>query len=241
MKRETKKALAKRTATVLAAAAGAGVLSPLAGDVAERAFEALSKSNASRVRELFDHALRGDDAEELAARLNRAFLEDDPEVVATFIQAGRAAMEAVEPAAVPSIGLLFRRALAENAERLPRWQMRAYLRTLEEVTAEELGDLREFVHGVLRAPALLKEPRRMAVPVAAFSRRDGRWDVMTDLVGASPKERKRLCTIQDAEQTFRLLVHQRLADDRDEPLSIAIDLAVIRPLAEVMPTENAAP
>jgi len=233
MDERTKKSLVSRGAVVGAALAGAGPLSPVVAMVVEHAHQALTRSSRKRVEELLRYALDGDDAEEFVERLNNAFIDEEPEVIAAFTQSARAAMHAIEPAVVPSIGLLFRLAMAPNVAPLPLWRLRTYLRTLEELTAEEFGDLRTFVHAVREVPRLLNEPDRTGVPVTAAELRDEPgWRMITSLYGAT--KGVPICTVRNAPRLLQILIVQRLGTHRDGD-AVTVDFEMLRPFAEVMP------
>jgi len=229
------KAIVVRGGTVVASAAGAGPLSPLVGSLMGQALSAVNRSNEKRLESLLDEAVRGGEDQALVDRLNQAFVEDGSEVFTLFVQMARAALAAVDPVVIPSIALLFRRAMSPSLEPLPRWRARQCLRLLEEVTAEEFGELATLTHAALAMPSKLGEPDRGGIPLGCGSSNAGGIEVRTAFAATGPSNQHSVCCLRDPQRVFQLLVEHRFGKADDEDWSVLVDFADLSVLADVLP------
>lgn len=103
-----------------------------------------------RVESLWQHVLRGqDDPQGFSERIATAVLEDGDAVGYAFIAAARAAINAVDPCALSSIGLLARRFMQTQTP--SRREYAAYLDMFESLDASEYGVLRHVVRTLARS------------------------------------------------------------------------------------------
>lgn len=224
----------------LAAAATGVVPGAVASVVVGKAFDIFNRSNQKRVERLIEAARCGEDPDAFAERLETMLLEEDSAVLSTFRQCIRTAFNAADPVVMVSIGLLFRMALEPTLNPVPRWKLRRYLDLLEELSGEEFRDVRSLIHGALMAPTLLGEQDRNGVPVTSRRANDRGWsDIHVALVGSTPDTQPKLCTIQQPQRVFEVLVAHRLATDEPDEWAVLLDFDLVRPLATVMPLPTA--
>jgi hypothetical protein len=103
-----------------------------------------------RLEKLWQHVLRGEnDPQGFSERIAKAVLKDGDAVGFAFIAAARAAVNAVDPCALSSIGLLARRFVQTQTP--SRREYAAYLNMFESLDATEYGVLRHVVRTLARA------------------------------------------------------------------------------------------
>ena len=138
-RKRTNRAARDAAGSALMLAGQAGVVAAVRG--LSSAYRGLQER---RLTKLWQHVLNGvDDAAEFTQRVERALLEDGDEVAYAFVAAARAAVDAIDPSALSSIGLLARRFV--NTGNPSRREYAAYLDMFETLDALELGHLRRVV------------------------------------------------------------------------------------------------
>jgi hypothetical protein len=142
MSNEVKKDLVEATAGVLIAAAS--VTAASAAALPGLLGIAWQQHQNRRVQKWWDYLSRGaTNPKELEARVLAGLLEDDANTIAGIVEGARAAVAAIDLAAVPIIAQLTRRYCQEND--LPRWFLRGSLVLFEDLDAGEIKALRRFI------------------------------------------------------------------------------------------------
>jgi hypothetical protein len=116
----------------------------------------------ARLEKVWSHVLQGDDdSEAFSERIADAVLQDGDELGYAFTAAARAAVDAVDPSVLVSIGLLARRFVQTQTP--SRREYTAYLDMFESLDAIEFGALRKAVRVLAATPG-----SRVSTTVTAF-------------------------------------------------------------------------
>lgn len=203
--------------------------------------EAVGADRERRAARLLAAAIDEEDGVVFETLLHREFLKSDSSVTNDFVQAVRAATDAVDPIVIESMGRLFRKATLEAG--ISRRGLRGLLRLLETLDTREFLDIRQIIHGVMYSRELLKDPERTGVRVTAGDKgADGLRPVLIAFVAAPIDDTQVLCRAHDPGLALAILAEHRLAvQDEEDYWAYTLDFDSLKPLREVMPIPVASP